>query len=78
MSARSAMARPSGSAPCSVPMTPVRAMPRSTAIPKDESRRACFGRAALLESGLGMGVQIVPPSRHLRMQIRNAVDRRHR
>src|SRR3954463_6295462 len=40
MSARSAIARPPGREPARVPITPVRATPRSTVMPKDSSRRA--------------------------------------
>jgi hypothetical protein len=78
MSARNAIARPPGREPLREPMIPVLAMSRSTAMPKDLEELGHLVRgAALLERGLGMGVQIVSPFRHFRMKIGNAVDDRH-
>ncbi len=78
MSARSAIARSPGSEPLSVPMTPVRAIPRSTETPKDfEEPGDQLGRLMLLEGRLGMRVNLVPPPRHLDMKLGDPINNRH-
>ena len=61
-----------------MPITPVRAMPRSTSMPKIEQPRDDIGGAVLLEGGFRMGVQIMPPGGHVGLEIGYAVNYWHR
>src|SRR6266478_554746 len=78
ISARNAIARLPGTDPLRVPITSVRAMPRSTDIPKGvEELRHHLGSLVFLEGGLRISVDPMPPLSHLGVKIGNSIDNRH-